>query len=136
MSIKEKVSKFWKEHKRGILTVAGAIGLVAVGYCIANGRNEMNKNSDQDLLEDSTYEPELEDVEEEADPCAWNHEWDDDLGFIETAAENLEHIDGYSWIIAGPNSQFNPNDDSIELYLVDPEEYYHHVEYDDEESEE
>ena len=54
----------------------------------------------------------------------WKKEWNDDWGFLERATRQVEHLDGYSWIIAGPDSFYNENPETVEFYVVDNEGYY------------
>ena len=116
----ESVKNFYKKHKKKILTGLGIFGACAaggaVGYCLTRDWSE----SKNDIVENET-----EELIEQEDPCAWKKEYDDDMYFLELAARQMEHTDGYSWIVAGPNSYYNDDANTIDIYMVDNDGCYH-----------
>ena len=133
----ESVKKFYKKHKKKILTGLGIFGACAaggaVGYCLTRDWSE----SKNDIVEDET-----EELIEQEDPCAWNKDWDaqalafefathQPLGPFKNPGEEddgyVDPMEGNSYIIAGPNSYYNDSPNSIEIYVVDNDGYYHHL---------
>ena len=127
MSMKEKFLKakdnvvgFCKRNKTAILVTVGTVaGCIGIGYACKKLGDESYEAVEQDDIEVHDIGDAFEDRNK------WKEELNDDAQFFETASRQCGSLlDGYSWVIAGPNSEFNPDDDSIVIYAVDPDGYY------------
>lgn len=142
MSMKEKFLKakdnvvgFCKRNKTAILVTVGTVaGCIGIGYACKKLGDEIEEGAEQVNLAAQDC---LDCFEEHEDRNKWKEELNDDAQFFETASRQCGSLlDGYAWIIAGPKSEYNPTDDDVVIYAVDPDGYYLCMPDDDEKEEE
>ena len=130
MSMKEKFLKakdnvvgFCKRNKTAILVTVGTVaGCIGIGYACKKLGDEIDEAVEQDTIEVHDIGDAFEDRNQ------WKEELNDDASFFDRASRQCGSLlDGYSWVIAGPNSIYNPDGDNIEIYAVDEDGYYLHV---------
>ena len=115
MGFKEKAKIFWINHGYQVL---GSIAFVATAGLAGYGAYKLFHPDDDEPKANASESEYIETTFEDED-LKWKKEYDDDMYGLELTTRQMQHIDGYSWIIAGPNSYYNDNDDTIDIYLVD-----------------
>ena len=146
MAIKEKVKefsgkakRFWKEHWKEIFIVGGGVTLTgAIAYELHKSRSDAGDETPEAIY--GAKEAARESIE---DKTAWNKDWDAQALALEFATHQplgpfrepgddtdedgyVDPLEGVSYIVAGPNSFYNDNPDTVEIYVLDNEGYYHH----------
>lgn len=134
-----KVRMFCKEHKREILIVTGGLATAGLTYY---GISKAQQNYSQELPDCIT---ETEDCTQTIDEkTAWNKDWDAQALALEFATHQplgpfrdpgeggdedgyIDPLDGISYIVAGPNSYYNDSPDTVEIYALDNEGYFHRL---------
>lgn len=144
MAIKEKVKefsgkakRFWKEHWKEIWLVGGGVTLTgAIAYGLHKSRSDADDETSSTIYEVSKAVSTIE------DKTAWNKDWDAQALALEFATHQplgpfrehgddtdedgyVDPLEGVSYIVAGPNSYYNDNPDTVEIYVLDNDGYYH-----------
>lgn len=125
------VKKFCKDHWKGLAVIGGTILTGATCYAVYNHKH--NDEADTQL--------DFENYETIEDKTAWNEDWDaqalafefathQPLGPFRKPGEDdddcyMDPLEGNAYIIAGPNSIYNSNQDTVEIYVLDNDGYYH-----------
>lgn len=129
---KDAVVGFCKKHKTGIGITAAAVGGAMVGGSavwmagkIAEAeRATAELNAEMNEVEEARKD--YIDMISEHSEAEWDKEWNDDFGFYEHASRQIEHLEGKCWVIAGWDSYYNPDPDTVEFYVVDENGTWHH----------
>lgn len=142
MAFKEKLKRFWKDNWGYVVIIGGG---VALGAAACYGMYKASIKSTEDyykLLAEAEAETKAakEKYEHEIEEkMAWKKEWDE-LGtnfenlthqpFGDLTAEDNDYVDpfdGNCLIIAGPNSLYNDNPNTMEFYMLDKDGWYHRM---------
>lgn len=131
-----KAKRFWKKHWKGICLAGGGLTLTGA---ILYGLHKSGSDEDDDAEQTGITES-MTTIE---DKTAWNKDWDAQALALEFATHQplgpfrepgddtdedsyVDPLEGISYIVAGPNSYYNDNPDTVEIYVLDNEGYYHH----------
>lgn len=138
MAFKEKMKsfgksakKFWKDHWKQIALATGTIAITGAGLYRLHKTRQDNPADEKE--EHTTSIDEL---------TAWNKDWDAQALALEFATHQplgpfrepgddtdedgyVDPLEGVSYIVAGPNSYYNDNPDTVEIYVLDNDGYYH-----------
>lgn len=132
MKFKEKIKKFWKKHWKKIVIVSGGATLTGAAIYYGMHKTEPTVEIETEAVKDKTLD----------ELTAWNKDWDEmamefehlthqPLGSFEhgyTEEEGyIDPLDGNCFIIAGRNSYYNDDPDSLEFYVLDKEGYFHRM---------
>lgn len=133
MSFKEKFKKFWKEHWKEVAFVGG--GLAVAGFACYKAYKSGGEGTDElEVVPEATYDS----IE---DRTAWNKDWNEIGRALEFATrqplgpfkdpgeddndDDFDPLDGTAFIVAGYNSFYNDSPDTLQIYAVDNDGYFH-----------
>lgn len=139
-----KVKGFWKEHWGEVVAVTGGVAITGL---TCYGMYKLEQNRTDRLLQEAADEAEKETKEYMnylEEKTAWNKDWDAQALALEFATHQplgpfrepgddtdedgyVDPLEGNSYIVAGPNSYYNDNPDTVEIYVLDNEGYFHHL---------
>ncbi len=151
MKLWEKTKNWFKCHKTGVKATLIGIGSFAGGLAVMHKIDCMTVDKalemlpgevDKELAKMSNDKETARTEQEYTDKTAWNKDWDaqalalefathQPLGPFREPGENTDEdgyvdpLEGNSYIVAGPNSYYNDNPDTVEIYVVDNDGWYH-----------
>ena len=129
-----KAKRFWKKHWKGICLAGG--GLTLTGAILYGLHKSESDDEDTEPIGNTESMATIE------DKTAWNKDWDAQALALEFATHQplgpfrepgddtdedgyVDPLEGISYIVAGPNSYYNDNPDTVEIYVLDNDGYYH-----------
>lgn len=128
----KKVKDFAKKHWKKIALVTGGLTLGGVAWYKLHN----SKSDDCESVDETTKLMSIE------DRTAWNKDWDAQALALEFATHQplgpfrepgddtdedgyVDPLEGVSYIVAGPNSYYNDSPNTVEIYVLDNDGYYH-----------
>lgn len=128
---KDAVVGFCKKHKTGIGITAAAVGGAMVGGSVVwmtgkiveAERATSELNAEMDRIEEARKE--YMDMISEHSEAEWDSAWNSDWGMLEHTTRQVQNLEGKTWVIAGEDSFYNPDPDTVEFYVVDESGVWH-----------
>lgn len=132
MAIKEKVKKFYKKHRTGIILASGGITLAGATLF---GIHKLKQNNQ--LIQSTLETTKNSAIDEVANRTAWNKDWNAIGNALEFVTHqplgpfggdddnSVDPLEGNTFILAGYNSFYNDSPDKVAIYCVDKDGWYH-----------